>query len=299
MDGPPEAGNVANRPGRAPGCLDPGEARDWRPSTALYQGERFRGIAGAVGASPLEGECLRQCRAGPPSAHFSWSTAGSSGTALPWPGRRSARDCRCPQRGEGTRVPGRHAAGRRGGAPARGSPRAGGTRRRLGSGLRDLDYEALGAEIVDDAATIFGQAELVVKVKEPQPEEISAAARGADSIHVFSLRRRRRAHSRRVELRSDRCRLRNLARQQGPASPADPDERSRRARTSSKAPSTSTDRRKGAASCSAASLRRAPSHITVLAAASSAPTPPRSRPDSARRLHARPQSLTAPLPGRR
>jgi alanine dehydrogenase len=48
----------------------------------------------------------------------------------------------------------------------------------LGSGLRDLDYEALGAEIVDDAAAIFGQAELVVKVKEPQPEEISLLREG-------------------------------------------------------------------------------------------------------------------------
>jgi alanine dehydrogenase len=48
----------------------------------------------------------------------------------------------------------------------------------LGSGLRDLDYAALGAEIVDDAAAIFGQAELVVKVKEPQPEEISLLREG-------------------------------------------------------------------------------------------------------------------------
>jgi alanine dehydrogenase len=43
----------------------------------------------------------------------------------------------------------------------------------LGSGLRDQDYEALGAEVVDGAANIYGQAELIVKVKEPQPEEIA------------------------------------------------------------------------------------------------------------------------------
>ena len=56
----------------------------------------------------------------------------------------------------------------------------------LGSGLRDLDYEALGAEIVDDAATIFGQAELVVKVKEPQPEEIRCCARGRFYSRIFT-----------------------------------------------------------------------------------------------------------------
>jgi alanine dehydrogenase len=43
----------------------------------------------------------------------------------------------------------------------------------LGSGIRDADYEGAGAEIVETAAAIFGSAELVVKVKEPQPEEIS------------------------------------------------------------------------------------------------------------------------------
>jgi alanine dehydrogenase len=48
----------------------------------------------------------------------------------------------------------------------------------LGSGLRDADYEALGAEIVEDAAAIFDRAELVVKVKEPQPEEISLLREG-------------------------------------------------------------------------------------------------------------------------
>lgn len=42
----------------------------------------------------------------------------------------------------------------------------------LGSGIRDADYEKSGATLVDEAARIFGEAELVVKVKEPQPEEI-------------------------------------------------------------------------------------------------------------------------------
>jgi alanine dehydrogenase len=41
----------------------------------------------------------------------------------------------------------------------------------LGSGISDDQYAANGAEIVADAAVIWGQAELVVKVKEPLPTE--------------------------------------------------------------------------------------------------------------------------------
>jgi alanine dehydrogenase len=42
----------------------------------------------------------------------------------------------------------------------------------LGSGIRDDDYERSGAVLVDDADEIWDRAELVVKVKEPQPPEI-------------------------------------------------------------------------------------------------------------------------------
>jgi alanine dehydrogenase len=38
-------------------------------------------------------------------------------------------------------------------------------------GLDDGDYATAGAQIVPDAATIFGRADMVVKVKEPQPQE--------------------------------------------------------------------------------------------------------------------------------
>jgi alanine dehydrogenase len=41
----------------------------------------------------------------------------------------------------------------------------------LGSGIADADYEAAGARIVTDAATVFAKAELVVKVKEPLASE--------------------------------------------------------------------------------------------------------------------------------
>jgi alanine dehydrogenase len=42
-----------------------------------------------------------------------------------------------------------------------------------GSGITDADYVAQGARIVPDADAVFGEAELVVKVKEPQPEEVA------------------------------------------------------------------------------------------------------------------------------
>jgi alanine dehydrogenase len=40
-----------------------------------------------------------------------------------------------------------------------------------GSAIPDLQYAAVGAEIVPDADAVFARAELIVKVKEPQPEE--------------------------------------------------------------------------------------------------------------------------------
>ncbi len=44
--------------------------------------------------------------------------------------------------------------------------------------LEDDRYVAAGAEIVPDAASVFGRAELVVKVKEPQPSEIAMLREG-------------------------------------------------------------------------------------------------------------------------
>jgi alanine dehydrogenase len=41
-----------------------------------------------------------------------------------------------------------------------------------GSALADADFESQGARIAPDAAAVFDEAEMVLKVKEPQPEEI-------------------------------------------------------------------------------------------------------------------------------
>src|SRR5262245_52622084 len=42
-----------------------------------------------------------------------------------------------------------------------------------GSAISDEDYRSQGARILPDADAVFGEAEMVVKVKEPQPEEVA------------------------------------------------------------------------------------------------------------------------------
>ncbi|MDP9277675.1 MAG: alanine dehydrogenase [Actinomycetota bacterium] len=41
-----------------------------------------------------------------------------------------------------------------------------------GSSVADADFEAQGARIAADAAAVFGEAEMILKVKEPQPPEV-------------------------------------------------------------------------------------------------------------------------------
>lgn len=43
----------------------------------------------------------------------------------------------------------------------------------LGSGIEDEQYAGIGAEIVDSAEEVYRRSDMIVKVKEPQPEEIS------------------------------------------------------------------------------------------------------------------------------
>jgi alanine dehydrogenase len=54
-----------------------------------------------------------------------------------------------------------------------------------GSGLHDEAYAACGAEIVSSAAEVFGRAELVVKVKEPQATELALIRSGQTLFTYF------------------------------------------------------------------------------------------------------------------
>jgi alanine dehydrogenase len=47
-----------------------------------------------------------------------------------------------------------------------------------GSAIADTEFESQGARIVPDAETVFREAEMVLKVKEPQPAEIEMLRRG-------------------------------------------------------------------------------------------------------------------------
>lgn len=48
----------------------------------------------------------------------------------------------------------------------------------MGIGINDKDYEAVGAKIVPNAADIFSKSEMIVKVKEPQPQECKLLQKG-------------------------------------------------------------------------------------------------------------------------
>ena len=45
-------------------------------------------------------------------------------------------------------------------------------------GFTDEEYIASGAKIIADAATIFAKADMIVKVKEPQPDECRMLRKG-------------------------------------------------------------------------------------------------------------------------
>ncbi|MFH5805350.1 alanine dehydrogenase [Alienimonas sp. DA493] len=57
----------------------------------------------------------------------------------------------------------------------------------LGSGIEDAEYAACGAELVDSAADVWGEAELIVKVKEPQPSEWSRMRPGQIVFTYYHL----------------------------------------------------------------------------------------------------------------
>ncbi len=57
----------------------------------------------------------------------------------------------------------------------------------LGSGFNDEQYAAAGARIVPTAAEIWAQADMIVKVKEPQPEEVKLICAGQTLFTYFHL----------------------------------------------------------------------------------------------------------------
>jgi len=48
----------------------------------------------------------------------------------------------------------------------------------VGSGMSDDEYKAMGATILPDAASVFGESDLILKVKEPQAQEVPLLKKG-------------------------------------------------------------------------------------------------------------------------
>ncbi|MGC4001712.1 MAG: alanine dehydrogenase [Pirellulales bacterium] len=55
----------------------------------------------------------------------------------------------------------------------------------VGSGLNDVEYETAGARMLDTAEEIFGQADMIVKVKEPQAAELKLIRNGQTVFTYF------------------------------------------------------------------------------------------------------------------
>ncbi len=76
-----------------------------------------------------------------------------------------------------------------------------------GSAISDAEFESQGARIVPDAATVFAESGMVLKVKEPQPSRDRDAAAGPVAVHVPAPRARPRADPRPLRLRRHLRRL--------------------------------------------------------------------------------------------
>jgi alanine dehydrogenase len=70
-------------------------------------------------------------------------------------------------------------------------------------------YVAQGAKILPDAEAVFGEAEMIVKVKEPQPVEVAMLEPRHTAVHLPAPGRRRRADARPDEVGRDLHRLRD------------------------------------------------------------------------------------------
>ena len=64
-----------------------------------------------------------------------------------------------------------------------------------GSALPDEQFTAAGAEIAPDADAVFAEAEMIVKVKEPQPQEFERFRTGPAPPHLPAPGRRRGPHA--------------------------------------------------------------------------------------------------------
>ena len=97
-----------------------------------------------------------------------------------------------------------------------------------GSGFEDAEYAAAGAQLVETADELFGRAELIVKVKEPQPTEIDLLGRGQIVFTYFHFAASRGLTDSCLGAGITAVAYETLRESAGPPAVADSDERGRR-----------------------------------------------------------------------
>ena len=99
----------------------------------------------------------------------------------------------------------------------------------LGSGITDQEYAKSGAEMVGTAKEVFHRSDMIIKVKEPQPTEVTMIRRGQIMFTYFHLAADKSLTESLAASGVDRRGLRDPQRRPRPAAAVDADERSRRA----------------------------------------------------------------------
>jgi len=96
----------------------------------------------------------------------------------------------------------------------------------IGSSIRDDEFVATGASVLTDAIDVWSRADMVLKVKEPVPDEYPLLGLKRDQVLFTYLHPRRLAglHRSADGRRNDRHRLRDSAASRWISSPAHPHE---------------------------------------------------------------------------
>ena len=118
-----------------------------------------------------------------------------------------------------------------------------------GSSISDSEYRVAGASIVDEAVDLWGESEMVCKVKEPVDGGARPVAQGTAPVHLPPSGSEPRPHRCVAQVRSDLDRLRDGPVGRRVASAACPDERGGRPHGSARrlAPPDAARRRPGGA----------------------------------------------------
>ena len=80
----------------------------------------------------------------------------------------------------------------------------------LGSGFTDAEYEKAGAKLIGSAKEVWDNVDMMVKVKEPLPEEYQYFRRDLIALHLPASGCRQAAHRCHAGFRHEGLRLRDV-----------------------------------------------------------------------------------------